>query len=43
MVLEHEGFYRNPLDFELFQKFVPWLYQEVLNELQEESANVRFL
>jgi len=43
MILEHEGFFRSPLQLDIFQQLVPWLYQEVLTELNEESTNRRFV
>ena len=32
-ILENEGFFRNPLESDLFSRFSPWLYQEIINEL----------
>ena len=31
VVLEHEGFFRHPLEFNLFERFVPWAYREIEN------------
>ena len=37
LVLEHEGFFRHPLEIDLYEKFVPWLYDEIANELKERD------
>jgi hypothetical protein len=30
-ILDTEGFFRSPLETDLFATFTPWLYQEIIN------------
>jgi hypothetical protein len=42
-VLEYQGLFRNTLEFDIYQEFVPWMYREVLEELDEGERNRRFV
>ena len=36
LVLEQQGFFREPLETELFEVYTPWLYEQILEELKAD-------
>lgn len=42
-LLDYEGFFRHPLELDIYQEFLPWLYQEIHSELSEEHKYNNFI
>ena len=37
-ILEEQGFFREPLEFDLYDNLLPWLYQEVQQDITRTAA-----